>query len=487
MKESLSSSRYISRESISPLGKGIILFLGIVICLAFVFMGAPYIGFFLAMIIGTAALLKAQPIWFIAWWVATSNLFMIKLDVPALSGIPEVYYSQVLLGIIILSWIIKKAIVQDQNDHENLVWHSSVTRTLMVWLAICFVSSLWSLFDLHRNFFDVAYAYFALIILVCSYLIIAFTSKSYYRLKIILYAWLFADIVQRIVDTFLIIQNYGFKFSYGHLDPVILHNDKGWFAAAGFGGGGMLFVLAAATIFKDRKQRMVAIGLTFFYLLTGLMRGSRSGLISGIFIIIFVLFFRRRFVFLFIFILVFLAGAALFEQQFIYNYNLNQPLSQAIGTRMALWTDSLSVIQEHPIMGAGIGSYDAFKKATIVSGRKTYSGEKYYFESSSAHNPLFQMAAESGIPSMIIFVVFLGLSAWQSWRLYRSSNISLFRILGLGCLIWIGSGVILGFGGDMILVYTGQVRFRWAITIAEFFIFLGLTMAAKSIQQQKIK
>jgi len=459
-----------------------VLVVGVIISRAIVF-GMPYMDYagpFLSLVIGAVGLVFARPVWLVAWWVGTSNLFMVRFDLP---GLPEMYYSQIILGVLVVGWMVKKAIIRNQNDHEKYIWHSPVTLSLMVWLTICGVSSLWALFFLGRNFFDVAYGLFAQVILVCSYLIVAHSATTYQKIKLILFSWLFADIVQRIVDTYLIFQEYGISISYGQLDPVMTHNSdlNAWFAAAGFGSGGFFLVLAAAAIFMDWKRGSLALGLTLFYLLTTILRGSRGGLISAGIAVLAVLCFRRRFILLTIFALILMAGVVPLWDHFASAYKLDMPLLEALNTRFALWTDAVRVIQAYPVFGAGIGSYDTFSQAALVLGTGRY------FTSSSAHNSFLQMAAETGIPSLLSFVAFLGLSAWQSWRLYGSSHNPLIRSLGLGCLVWIVSGSLLGYGGDMILVYAGMVRFRWVISIAEFYTFLGLVTAASTIRRQESK
>lgn len=482
MKELLYSRFYKSRGLDFPLRWGALLFVAIaIISIAVVFMDMPYIGPFFSLVIWAVALKFDRPIWLVAWWVATSNLFMLRFDIAP--GMPELYYHQVILLILVVGWVVKKVITQDQSDHERYIWHSPVTKYLMVWLAICGVSSLWAIFFLSRDFYDIIYGFFALVILVCSYLIVANTATAYQQLKLILFAILFAGLVQRIVDTYLIIQEYGISLSYGQLGPVIKHNNdpQAWFAAAGFGKGGFLLLLAAATIFKDRKWKWTAMGLAIFYLLTSLLRGSRGGLISTLIIVLAVLLFRRRFILLVILGLVLLAVVIPSAHQLVSDYRMDVHLRKALGSRLALWTDAVRVIKEYPVFGAGIGSYDTFKQATLVSGTSRR------FKSSSAHNPFLQMAGETGILSLLLFILFLGLYAWKSWRLYSSSNNPLFMSLGLGCLVWIVSGSLLGYGSSMIPVYTGMERFRWIISIAEFYIFLGLIIAASAIQRSESK
>lgn len=89
---------------------------------------------------------------------------------------------------------------------------------------------------------------------------------------------------------------------------------------------------------------------------------------------------------------------------------------QSVSERFTLWNRALNMIKAHPITGVGINTYGRETDNYMTDTKKNLSG--YY-----AHNGLLQMTAESGIPTVCLYLIFL-----------VSVFVAAFRALGAGSL-----------------------------------------------------
>lgn len=83
-------------------------------------------------------------------------------------------------------------------------------------------------------------------------------------------------------------------------------------------------------------------------------------------------------------------------------YNLDTKASTS--SRAAIWTRALKLIRAHPLLGVGVGNYsDAISELPIPGPpRDSYSVGAF---NAHAHNIVLQVAAESGIPGVIAFLL----------------------------------------------------------------------------------
>ncbi len=92
------------------------------------------------------------------------------------------------------------------------------------------------------------------------------------------------------------------------------------------------------------------------------------------------------------------------------------PADPNTANRIELFQTSMRLIRDHPWLGVGPNS------VAIVALR--YRGSKDYpdWMYQHMHNNLLQIAAERGIPGLLIWLWFMGRIAWDSWRVYRRAR-----------------------------------------------------------------
>jgi O-antigen ligase len=103
---------------------------------------------------------------------------------------------------------------------------------------------------------------------------------------------------------------------------------------------------------------------------------------------------------------------------------------QSVSERWTLWHRAFEMFRSKPLTGIGINTYNA-ESARFLSEKKEIINREgkvvkvvdvlpqYY-----AHNSYLQLAAESGIVSLLLFLVFLGLFFITSIRTIRTANLN---------------------------------------------------------------
>ena len=103
----------------------------------------------------------------------------------------------------------------------------------------------------------------------------------------------------------------------------------------------------------------------------------------------------------------------------------NVPLEGSAQGRIVIWKGALKIIQDHPWWGTGYGTFGAIIPyyAPELRGRRM-----------DAHNSYLIVAAEMGIPALIIFLWVLFLVMWKTYRLYRNAKDPFIKATALGFL-----------------------------------------------------
>jgi len=91
----------------------------------------------------------------------------------------------------------------------------------------------------------------------------------------------------------------------------------------------------------------------------------------------------------------------------------NKGQEQSLVERYYLWDRAVYVIKARPLTGTGINTYAESHMAYDQT--KSWRVTRYY-----AHNGYLQLAAETGLPSLLFYLAFLGVSIWAGIRF--SSN-----------------------------------------------------------------
>ncbi len=92
------------------------------------------------------------------------------------------------------------------------------------------------------------------------------------------------------------------------------------------------------------------------------------------------------------------------------------PADPNTANRIELFQTSLRMIRDHPWVGVGPNS--------VARAALRYRGTSEYLDwmYQHMHNNLLQIAAERGLPGLLIWLWFVGRLAWDSWRVYTSSR-----------------------------------------------------------------
>lgn len=121
----------------------------------------------------------------------------------------------------------------------------------------------------------------------------------------------------------------------------------------------------------------------------------------------------------------------------VLTWSLNRPLRERFldsgshsgsGNRSALLGTGVRAVREHPLAGVGPGRFQARKYATadMPAQAREHPGK--------SHNQYLSMAAETGLPGAVAFVVLLG---WLAWRMPRGrpEGLGALGVLAFFCLL----------------------------------------------------
>jgi O-antigen ligase len=256
---------------------------------------------------------------------------------------------------------------------------------------------------------------------------------------------------------------FGFEFLRGRIMPNSSLSSIGPFKNQNALAAYLTCVIPIVLSFSLLKWKKIAVRLCFILITVMLIlsslwtgcRGGWLGLMAGlIFVTLFINYPRIKKIFWYLFLssyifLLPLIGLALFFFQ-----------NRRDSYRFTLFHGAWGMIKEHPLLGKGIGTFMDY----CVSYAK--SPIAYY-----AHNCYLQMWAESGIFSLLCFLLFVG------YVFYKSIKVSLRISRSLNYFVLIGlTAGLLGFlvhSFFEVHLYSFQLSFL-------FWTVLGLTVALSS-------
>lgn len=222
----------------------------------------------------------------------------------------------------------------------------------------------------------------------------------------------------------------------------------------------LLFTPVALLLLQQKQprwQRLYCLGclaITLAALLFSASRGGFIGLVAGC--LLFLLRSRQR---VRNSILVFATIAVLSlpmqispVQRLLHPTRSDQDAQQ---TRLAVWSGGLKMIADHPIFGVGLDNY-RIATPTYVDFTKIPVGESGF---RVAHNSYLEIAAELGLPALLVFVGILVSTFRSLGRVYRaamSSGDEFLRRVALGM-----QAGILGAAVAMIFVSGQYQKMFW--------------------------
>lgn len=131
-------------------------------------------------------------------------------------------------------------------------------------------------------------------------------------------------------------------------------------------------------------------------------------------------------------------------------------LDQSSSDRVKVWAGALFMIHEHPFLGVG---YHLFEKKIL----HYYTGRKAH----DPHNTYLYIAAELGIPALLIFLWILWKVFLEARRVYRESKDPFLKALGLGFLAGFFAILISNMFGSR-LNYTEISSYFWILAALIF-------------------
>lgn len=200
----------------------------------------------------------------------------------------------------------------------------------------------------------------------------------------------------------------------------------------------IISILTAFFLRERQKKRKWAFAVILFVLLLCLaLTYSRGAWLSLAAIVLgLTLFYDKRFGFLFFLIpLVLLFYHGQMVERFL---SLFSGEDTSVGLRFALWESTITMIEEHPLLGVGWGSYYL-----------AYPDYNFFIQDEHvlifhAHNMYLNMLAEVGIIGGAAFLLTFFEQGFLCWKLYRGKASLFTRTMGLGGLLMVMAIAVIG-------------------------------------------
>ncbi len=176
---------------------------------------------------------------------------------------------------------------------------------------------------------------------------------------------------------------------------------------------------------------LLLLGLAFF------SANSRGALLSWLLVVPFLLWTNRRCTQFRgkIALLLGLWVLAFGVMRLATSYNLAQSAAfsgDSLAARWLIWRSTLSMIEVHPWLGSGLGTWRLFYPA--FRDYREWDTTGYY-----AHNDYLQFAAEGGVVTLALFLVGMVLAARLLWRLLRLEEKQAVQIEAIGLLLGVAA------------------------------------------------
>jgi O-antigen ligase len=141
-------------------------------------------------------------------------------------------------------------------------------------------------------------------------------------------------------------------------------------------------------------------------------------------------------------------------------------LEASAATRVEIWRGAIQMIRENPWWGVGYGAFPHLIQR-YVDRPIGYA---------DAHNSYFLIAAEMGMPTLVVFLIILLLAMRSAAWLYKRTGDPATKAIALGFLG--------GLGGLLVVNLFGSRMDDQAVS-SYFWILLGLVMRAIVIERQQ--
>jgi putative inorganic carbon (HCO3(-)) transporter len=148
--------------------------------------------------------------------------------------------------------------------------------------------------------------------------------------------------------------------------------------------------------------------------------------------------------------------------------DIAEAFEKSASQRIIIWRGALDMIADNPVLGVGYGAFP------YLIGRYTDGAARV----GDAHNMYLLVAAEAGIPALLLFLLLIGLAFREGWRLYRRGQDPVLRGLGLGLAAGIVGLLVTGMFGS---------RFNSFELVGYFWILTALVVRGRLIESQEVR
>jgi O-antigen ligase len=176
---------------------------------------------------------------------------------------------------------------------------------------------------------------------------------------------------------------------------------------------------AGFALYSDnRRDRTVAIVALVFLLASLVATLSRAGLLTlAVLGVVAVVTIRRRRLKLGLLAAGVVGGVALLQipeisKRMYHQFDPNYPYNTFEG-RLQIWSDTLHMLRDHPIFGAGLRGYAIVMRPYVTTPKGL--PELY------AHDIFLSMWAEIGLLGLAAFVVLLAILLWKGWSAFSKT------------------------------------------------------------------
>ena len=206
----------------------------------------------------------------------------------------------------------------------------------------------------------------------------------------------------------------------------------------------IISILTAFFLRESEKRRKYAFAVILVVLLLCLaLTYCRGAWVSlGAIVLGLTLFYDKRFGLLFLLIPLILA---FYHGQIVERFlSLFSGEDTSVGLRFALWESTRAMIEEHPLLGIGWGSYFL-----------AYPEYNFFIQDEHvlifhAHDMYLNMLAEVGIPGGLCFLGTFFAQGIICWKVYWHGKESFARSLGLGGLLMVMAMAVISVGDHVL-------------------------------------
>jgi len=169
---------------------------------------------------------------------------------------------------------------------------------------------------------------------------------------------------------------------------------------------------------EDRRDRIASLICLPFLLASMIATLSRAGLLTlAVLGLVAVITMRRRRLKLALLGTGVVAGIAVLQVPFVSKrlyrqFDPSYPYNTFEG-RLQIWSDTLHMLRDHPIFGAGLRAYAIVMKPYVTTPK--HIAELY------PHNIFLAMWVELGLLGLAAFVVLLGTLLWRGWSAFATA------------------------------------------------------------------